>query len=269
MRLEALTYRYPGSGSFRLGPLDAEGPDDRPWIVLGPSGSGKSTLLRLLGGSLRATSGLLRGGVPSDRAVYLPQLPERVLAGRNLAEDLCGDPRPLRARRSELRAALRAVGLDGVGLGRPSRSLSAGERRAAALAILLLSRREHWALDEPEAALDAGGVDRVVSLLAEHSGSGGGRLWIATHRHEVFRALSPWALVLHRGRLLATGEIGEVLRKPEVARLSGLLHRPPARLWDALRAGTGRDWPGLDGPPPEAFRPAQLHAFLAGEAGLG
>jgi heme exporter protein A len=269
MRLDALTYRYPGPHSFCLGPLNVEGPDDRPWIVLGASGSGKSTLLRLLGGSLSAASGRVWDGASKERAAYLPQLPERALAGRNLAEDLCGDARPPCSRRSELRAALHAVGLEGVGLARPSRTLSAGERRRAALALLLLSGHDHWALDEPDAALDADGVARVVALLRVRVDSGRGRLWIATHRHEVFAPLRPWVLVLDRGRMLATGEIGKVLREPEVARLVGLPHRPALRLWNALRGGSGTDWAGLDAPSPGGSKPAQLHALLATEAGLG
>lgn len=268
MRLDALTYRYPGPNSFCLGPLDVEGPDDRPWIVLGASGSGKSTLLRLLGGSLRPTAGQVRGR-PEGSAAYLPQLPERALAGRNLAEDLCGDARPTRSRRSELRVALTTVDLAGAGLSRPSRTLSAGERRRAAIALLLLSGHDHWALDEPDAALDAGGVDRVVALLRERVASRRGGLWVATHRHEVFGALRPWALVLDRGCAIATGETGEVLREPEVARLVALPHRPAVRLWDALREDRRMGWGRLDEPAPEGTKAAQLHALLAAEAGLG
>lgn len=269
MKLDALTYRYPGPNAFCLGPLTVEGPDDRPWVVLGASGSGKSTLLRLLGGALRPTTGRMLGCVSEGSAAYLPQLPERALAGRNLAEDLCGDARPTRSRRSELRSALQAVGLAGAGLSRPSRTLSAGERRRVAIALLLLSGHDHWALDEPDAALDAGGVDRVVSLIRERVVSSRGGLWVATHRHEPFAPLRPWALVLDGGRAIATGEIGEVLCEPEVARLVGLAHRPPVRLWDAIRRCCGTGWSGLDEPAPESDKPAQLHTLLASEAGLG
>ena len=269
MRLDALTYRYPGPGSFCLGPLNVEGPDDRPWLVLGASGSGKSTLLRLLGGSLRPTAGRVRGLAPLGSAAYLPQLPERALAGRNLAEDLCGDARPPRSRRSELRAVLRAVDLVDAGLSRPSRTLSAGERRRAAIALLLLSGHDHWALDEPDAALDATGVDRVVTLLRERNESMRGGLWVTTHRHEAFVSLRPWVLVLDRGRAVATGEIGEVLRKSEVARLVALTHRPATRLWNALREAGGTGWGRLDEAAPKTSKHAQLHTLLSSEAGLG
>jgi ABC-type multidrug transport system ATPase subunit len=269
VRLDGLSYRYPGPDSFCLGPLAVEGPDDRPWIVLGPSGSGKSTLLRLLGGSLRPTSGRMLGCVSKGSAAYLPQLPERALAGRNLAEDLCGDARPTRSRRSELRSVLKAVDLAGAGLHRSSRTLSAGERRRAAIALLLLSGHDHWALDEPDAALDAGGVGRVVALIRERIVSSRGGLWVATHRYEVFAQLRPWALVLDRGRVIATGEIGEVLCEQEVARLVALPHRPSCRLWDAVRRDCEADWGGLEGPAPEREKPAQLHTLLASEAGLG
>ena len=38
MRIKGLRYRYPGRGGFDLGPMDLEGPDPRPWLILGPSG---------------------------------------------------------------------------------------------------------------------------------------------------------------------------------------------------------------------------------------
>ena len=267
MKLDGLLYRYPGREGFQLGPLTVEGPDDRPWILLGPSGSGKSTLLRLLGGGLRATGGgieVTAGG----RSAYLPQLPERVLTGRNLAEDLCGDPRPELGRRLEMRAALRAVGLEGAGLARSSRRLSAGERRRLALALLLLCGHDHWALDEPDAALDARGVERVMAVLASRPVSARSRLWIATHRHELYAPLRPWTLVLHRGGLVAAGDLGEVLSRQEVNGCLGLARRPAFRLWAAMQELPEGPRGGLLEPPAAGSGAAQVHVLLALEAGL-
>ena len=73
MKLDGPLTRNRGGGGSEPGRMTVEGPDDRPWILLGPSGSGKSTLLRLLGGGLRATGGgieVTAGG----RSAYLPQL---------------------------------------------------------------------------------------------------------------------------------------------------------------------------------------------------
>ena len=73
--------------------------EDRPWLVLGASGAGKSTLLRFLGGLAKAESGEVLSLPPPGERGYLPQFPERALAGRNLAEDLAGAAAALDAAR--------------------------------------------------------------------------------------------------------------------------------------------------------------------------
>jgi len=249
--LDDLRYRYPGAGAFTLGPLHHEGPDHRPWLILGSTGSGKSTLLRLLAGSLRADGGAIRGGAAAGAAAYLPQLPERALAGRNLAEDLCGEVRPPQARRTQLREALDRVGLTGLSLSRRSRRLSAGERRRLALALLLISGQSHWALDEPEAGLDRGGVDRLLQVLAARAGEGTGRLWIATHRFEIYASLRPWVLVLQAGRLVAGGELSSLSAHPAVTEALALSERAPFRLWDRLRSRVRGLGPITDDLPPD------------------
>jgi heme exporter protein A len=55
----------------------------------------------------------------------------------------------------------------------PTRALSAGQRKRAALARLAASRRSLWLLDEPFANLDAQGMAVVERLLATHLDRGG------------------------------------------------------------------------------------------------
>jgi len=266
MILRGVSYRHAGPAGFTLGPVDLEGPDDRPWLVLGPTGAGKTTLLRLLGGALGPDAGAIEGR--GDDAAYLPQLPERALAGRNLAEDLCGEVRPGSSRRSELRRILALVGLDGVPLSRRSRLLSAGERRRLALGLLLLAGRSDWALDEPEAALDAVGTKRLLAILGDRARSGVGRIWVATHRFELYASLAPWAVVLASGRPVAAGPLAGVLGQPDVEALLSLEERPSQKLWISLRGRLGGVGGGLPDPPPKGGRIAQVHALLSDRAGV-
>lgn len=233
MKLRGLVYSFPGRDGFRLGPLDVEGPEDRPWLVLGPSGAGKSTLLRVLGGTLAPRGGRVEG-LDRGRAAYLPQFPERALAGRNLAEDLSGRIRPSQDERRRLRDALRAAGLEGVPLSRRSRSLSEGERRRLALALMVLSGYDTWALDEPDAALDVLGRRALMRLLA---GWERGPLWIGTHRFALYRSLRPWAVVLSCGQIVCCGELREVLADSKAARVLSLDDRPEFALRQALEGG--------------------------------
>jgi len=270
MILEGLTYRHPGNPDFCLGPLQVEGPDRRIWLILGSTGSGKSTLLRLLGGVLKPDAGRVLGVSPSQEAAYLPQLPERALVGRNLAEDLCGEVRPPPTLRTRLRKALETVGLRGVSLSRRGSTLSSGEKRRVALALLLLTDYRYWALDEPDAALDAQGTGQMTTLIAQRATQPTGATWIATHHFEAYADLDPWALVLQRGQAIAHGKLGDVLRLPLVRSVLCLSERPPFRLWKDLGFGNA----DLLHPDPDApsrnraLRKWELRHLLLGRMGF-
>jgi heme exporter protein A len=76
-------------------------------------------------------------------------------------------------------AALDAVGLGGLD-NHDAGHLSQGQTRRLALARLVAIRRPVWLLDEPTAALDAGGEMVVTRLIRDHR-AGGGVAVIATH----------------------------------------------------------------------------------------
>jgi len=61
--------------------------------------------------------------------------------------------------------------------------LSAGQRRRAGLARLLLSLRPLWLLDEPTASLDRGGEALLAMLMTKHLAAGG--LIVAATHHEL------------------------------------------------------------------------------------
>ena len=86
-------------------------------------------------------------------------------------------------RRDAVDASLTRLGLDGrlasVGVGR----LSAGQRRRAALAALLVRDARLWLLDEPHAGLDADGRDILDGLIAE-AAADGVTVLIASHELE-------------------------------------------------------------------------------------
>ncbi|MDQ2633923.1 MAG: heme ABC exporter ATP-binding protein CcmA [Pseudomonadota bacterium] len=153
--------------------------------VTGPNGSGKSTLLRVVAGLLPAALGSVRlegGGeafpTVASAAHYLGHLnamKPALAVTENLAfwRDFCGSGH------LGLGEALETVGLGAIG-DLPYGYLSTGQKRRAAIARLLVSRRPIWLLDEPTAGLDAESERQFAALMEKHRASGG-IILAATH----------------------------------------------------------------------------------------
>ena len=77
-----------------------------------------------------------------------------------------------------------------------TRDLSAGQRRRAALARLLLDDSVLWVLDEPAAALDREGAALVESMCSEHAAAGGALVFTS---HQPLRLSSGPARELRLG----------------------------------------------------------------------
>jgi len=143
----------------------------------GRNGAGKTSLLEVLAGLRAAVSGTVarpagglhwlghKNALNGDLSVY-----ENL--GFWCALQNC-DPSPIAA-------ALERLGLARL-RHRPSRTLSAGQKRRAALARLLIAPRPLWLLDEPLAALDVEGLAYVGRMLDEHLRGGGGAL-VTSHQ---------------------------------------------------------------------------------------
>ena len=163
--------------------LSAEAGPGEALRVSGPNGGGKTTALRIVCGLLAPDSGRIRwrGRVVSEP----PSRPEwrRELSFVGHREALKDALTPIenlrfaRAMRGGRPPIRPEAALERVGLEREhdtlARELSAGQRRRAALARLLLEGSTLWVLDEPAATLDREGTALVESLCAEHAAAGG------------------------------------------------------------------------------------------------
>ncbi|TIM27446.1 MAG: heme ABC exporter ATP-binding protein CcmA [Mesorhizobium sp.] len=154
-------------------------------IVTGPNGAGKSTLLRIVAGLLPVAAGrlLVEGGGEDFPSVASAC---HYLGHQNAMKTALSVAENLRFWRDfsgadflSAEEALAMVGLDGIGH-LPFGYLSTGQRRRAAIAKLLVSRRSLWLLDEPTAGLDKASEERFGGLMREHL-QDGGIIVAATH----------------------------------------------------------------------------------------
>ncbi len=212
------------------------------WVVLGPNGAGKTTLLQvaaaafvpssgsveLLGerfgqadlGELRTRVGLASAALADRVPAHEPVLDVVVTAAHGVVGRWGGATDPGDADRA--RDLLRRVGL-GRFAGRRFGSLSEGERKRVLLARALMTDPELLLLDEPAAGLDLGAREALLALLDRLTGDpdGAPSVLVTHHVEEVPRAVTH-ALLLARGRIVASGPVGEVLTGPLLSRAYGL-----------------------------------------------
>lgn len=152
-------------------------------MLVGPNGAGKSSLLRVLAGLIEPLSGAIRWDgedVTADREAHRARLAfvghldavKPAFTVRETLEVWAGLFGAEAVSAETLDAAMDAWGLDALAHVRGA-ELSAGQKRRAALARLMLQDRPLWLLDEPTTALDAASVATLERLVAEHRGRGG------------------------------------------------------------------------------------------------
>ncbi len=153
--------------------------------VTGANGAGKSSLLRALAGLLRPISGTIelspRSDMPRAEAIHYLGHMDALKGVLTLRENLVFWSAMLAAAPGgiEIGEALQRFGLKSVA-DLPAAYLSAGQRRRAALARLLLAPRPVWCLDEPLTALDLASQTLLREVMREHL-AGGGLVVAATH----------------------------------------------------------------------------------------
>ncbi len=143
-------------------------------LVRGPNGAGKSSLLRLLAGLLPPAAGRLSNPF---RTAYLGH--DNVLKlDRTLGDELRFWAR-LDGAAGRVDEALARFDLAPLA-DLPTRVLSSGQKRRAALARTWASGAELWLLDEPSVGLDMASIDRLAAACADHRAQGG-LIVAATH----------------------------------------------------------------------------------------
>ncbi len=205
--------------------------------LIGPSGSGKSTTLRSIAGLYRPADGRIacNGSVwlDHDAGVFVPARQRRVglvfqsyalfphlTAIENVMEAMLDVPAA--ERREQAHALLRRVHLDSVIERRPA-ALSGGEQQRVAVARALGRRPEVLLLDEPFSAVDRVTRRALRRELADLRRDLPMPVVLVTHDLDDAARLADRLCVLHKGRVLQTGPVGEVMNQPATPEVASLL----------------------------------------------
>ncbi len=135
-------------------------------VLTGPNGSGKTTLLRCLAGIPDTLPGIIKAPDLTQSYVgHLNALKSHLTVRQNLLHQT-------KATLEQLKKNLEERGILPL-LDREIRTLSAGQRRQAALARLPLSAAMLWLADEPMTHLDATATTHFWASLEAHLATGG------------------------------------------------------------------------------------------------
>ena len=205
--------------------------------VVGPNGSGKTTLLNLLlgwntpgegeiriSGSLigrlsgRERSRLVGHVAPDESAVLELDVRDYVHLGRAPYVGLLG-----RADEEDVRAVTDALSVVDLALkaGKPVRALSTGERQLASIARALAQNPDILLLDEPTSHLDLANTRRVLRVM-RHLRDRGKTIILTTHDPNTASVSADRIVLLHEGRVAATGTPAEVITGKRLSDVYGV-----------------------------------------------
>ncbi|MFF0573801.1 dipeptide ABC transporter ATP-binding protein [Streptosporangium saharense] len=201
--------------------------------LVGESGSGKTTVARLVLGLLEADGGqaLIEGRTWREmtarqrrearrhiQVVYqdpLSSFDPRFSVRQILDEALMVGGVPRAERRDQALLLLDQVGLDGGVLERRPRQLSGGQRQRVAIARALAPRPRVLVCDEPVSALDVSVQAQVLDLLADLQADLGVAYLFVSHHLGVIHHVSDRVVVLKEGRVVETGDVGQIFTEPK------------------------------------------------------
>ena len=223
------SYGYP-DGTAALSDITLSIEHGRKVVLIGPNGAGKSTLLLVMAGFIKGTGKVFVDGLeinkknlkkirtclgsclenPDDQ-LFMPTLFDDVAFG---PLNMGLEPDQVKARIAE---ALETVGLAGMADKAPHH-LSAGQKRAAAIATILAMRPKIITLDEPDGSLDPRHRNNLTKLLSSLSQT----LIIATCNMRFAAALADRAILIDDGRVIVDGEAKEIMSDSELMTEHGL-----------------------------------------------
>jgi len=199
--------------------------------LLGPNGAGKSTTFQMLTGMIRPDAGavILDGhkvtAMPFyDRArfgiAYLPQapfVPRGLTVEQNIRLVLDARLADEATRRQTMTALLEEFRLGDLRRKKVG-DLSGGQRRRCEIAITLACEPSFAMLDEPFAGVDPHATEEIGQMI-HHLAERDIGVLITDHKARELLGIVDRAYVIESGRVLAEGDVAEIVADQEVRRV--------------------------------------------------
>ena len=186
---------------------------------VGRNGAGKTTAMRITLGLARADAGDVRwkgrpvtaedrrgfGYMPEERGLY-PKMTafDQIVYFARLSGMAAGEAR------TAATTTLESMGI-AERSGEPVEQLSLGNQQRCQLAAALVTSPELLVLDEPFSGLDPVGVDSLAGVLQTQVDKGTAVVF-SSHQLDLVERLSDEVTIIDRGRVVASGPVGDVRR---------------------------------------------------------
>lgn len=229
IEIDNFSYHYP-DGTAALSDITLSVEHGQKLVLIGPNGAGKSTLLLAMAGFIKGTGKVLINGLEINRKnlkknrTFLGSClenPDDQLFMPTLFDDVAFGPLNMGLTPEQVKTrvadALQTVGLAEMADKAPHH-LSAGQKRAAAIATILAMEPKIITLDEPDGSLDPRNRNNLIKLLGGLSQT----LIIATCNMNFAAALADRAVLLDKGRIIADGNAKEIMSDSKLMTEHGL-----------------------------------------------
>jgi cobalt/nickel transport system ATP-binding protein len=229
IEIENLSYKYP-DGTVALKNINLSVEHGQTLALIGPNGAGKSTLLLAMAGFIKGTGKVLINGLQINRKNQKKirtllgsclEDPDDQLFMPTLFDDVAFGPLNMGLEAEQVKArvadALKTVGLADMADKAPHH-LSAGQKRAAAIATILSMSPEIITLDEPDGSLDPRNRNNLIKLLTDLPQT----LIITTSNMNFAAAIADRAVLLDNGCIIADGDVKKIMSDSKLMSEHGL-----------------------------------------------
>jgi cobalt/nickel transport system ATP-binding protein len=218
VEIKSFSYKYP-DGTIALSDINLGIEEGQRVVLIGPNGAGKSTLMLAMAGFAKGEGEIIVDGLKVEKKNLRKirtvigccfENPDDQLFMPTLFDDVAFGPLNMGfdTERVKMRVAqaLRTAGLEEMAE-KPPHHLSAGQKRAAAIATILSMSPRIIALDEPDGSLDPRNRHKLVMLLKNLPQT----LIIATCNMNFAAAVGDRAVLVDKGRIIADGDAKEIM----------------------------------------------------------